>query len=581
MNRKYLISICSIIAAFSLNVNAQLNFSLPFTGKPTVFAKPGNVSVPRKSQLKETEAETMPVYSIDNSYTYAEEGALTDSTINNRTDLFFTGNKKDSIIVNNYDSDTKKFTPSQKTTFKRDALLRDTLRYQYIYNAGWQPSKQIHTAYDEKGNVILDKEYSWSVSSKVWKGTKFIENAYDDRGNNILYSEYKWNTGTKNWIGNYKYEFFYNYNITSFAGGDNATDSVLYYQWDNLGNKWYLAEKDIYSFTPNGSYSEILIKSRSSVDSLFQTRMDLNFLIDKDGKDSLAYESVMIKQGWFVKDFVKIQFHFETDSLMNLLVQSHDTIKNIWINEEKDFYIFDTNLKKKLATTVYTYDTTANKWVGNFKQRVLWADSIRNSLIVNYTWDETNDVWANADSSLFYYDKTGLQTKMVKYTWSSNAWHGSENKESGYNDKGQLTLSTNYLWKTDNWINNSQEKITFNSSGTEVYHENADWNVTAGSWLSNKIIRYYYTPYIGPSGIATIKSDKKLKVYPNPTSGKIVFDMPPDINSTRIDVYSSTGVLVQSKNITSSTADLSDLNNGLYFIKIKGSKDMIPIFLQK
>lgn len=587
MNRKYLIPICSIIAAFSLNVNAQHNLALPFKGKPAAFAKPVNVSIPWKSQLKGAAAEQMPVYSIDNYYYYTSDGMLSDSSINNRTDLFFTGNSQDSIIVYNYDSDTKKYSPSHKTTYKRDVMLRDTLSYTYIYNAGWRPSKQIHTGYDEKGNVTLDKEYSWNVSSKIWEGTKYVENAFDVKGNTILYAEYDWNIASEKWIGTKKHEDFNNYNKPSVKFVYNFRDSSLEYNWDSVDSKWYISSKEKHYYTSKGQDSLTLTESRINADSLFHNESSSYSLYDINGNDSVVYLSRLLKPGWFVKDIHRVLYSYEDDSILNgtsqeWISQERDTLKNLWVdNTMKWKTTIDKNSQNTIFAIMYSYNLNDNKWMALTKTHTLWVDSIRKSLVANYSWDYVNEILVNSDSTLFYYNGSGQLTKTVQYIGASNT-KGFQKHEFEYNTNGQLTLTNISKWETDSWVNNSRELVTYNLSGTEIYHENADWNATSASWLPNEIIRYYYTSYNDPNGINTAISDRKFRIFPNPTAGMITFDMPPNTNSTRVEVYSSTGVLIQSKNVSSSsTIDLSDLNNGLYFIKAKGSDNTIPLLLQK
>ena len=53
--------------------------------------------------------------------------------------------------------------------------------------------------------------------------------------------------------------------------------------------------------------------------------------------------------------------------------------------------------------------------------------------------------------------------------------------------------------------------------------------------------------------------------YPNPTKDKIIFNE----NVNFIYVYSSSGFLVKQSEITSDELDLSNLNSGIYILKMQ------------
>ena len=69
------------------------------------------------------------------------------------------------------------------------------------------------------------------------------------------------------------------------------------------------------------------------------------------------------------------------------------------------------------------------------------------------------------------------------------------------------------------------------------------------------------------TGIANIKSNLMVRIYPNPTDGIIYIDSKDKIST--LTIYDSKGSIVKSNwNKTLSNADISNLRNGLYIIKI-------------
>ncbi|MBT8228773.1 MAG: T9SS type A sorting domain-containing protein, partial [Bacteroidia bacterium] len=71
------------------------------------------------------------------------------------------------------------------------------------------------------------------------------------------------------------------------------------------------------------------------------------------------------------------------------------------------------------------------------------------------------------------------------------------------------------------------------------------------------------------------KNITEAKVYPNPTTGRITFDLTVDTNATeRLLIYNSQGQIIVDRNINlvsgfnSNKIDLSDYHSGLYYIRL-------------
>ena len=79
---------------------------------------------------------------------------------------------------------------------------------------------------------------------------------------------------------------------------------------------------------------------------------------------------------------------------------------------------------------------------------------------------------------------------------------------------------------------------------------------------------YGNTPEASKSRISGIvsTSNNKLIVYPNPTSSKLFVNK--DYNECKYEILSITGTVVKSGNIKMNSIDLSELDTGVYFVKI-------------
>lgn len=68
------------------------------------------------------------------------------------------------------------------------------------------------------------------------------------------------------------------------------------------------------------------------------------------------------------------------------------------------------------------------------------------------------------------------------------------------------------------------------------------------------------------------ESDEEITIYPNPTSGIIYFELPINDVGEWIEIFDSYGNEILFKKMNSHELDISNLSNGLYFVKVKTIK---------
>jgi len=99
--------------------------------------------------------------------------------------------------------------------------------------------------------------------------------------------------------------------------------------------------------------------------------------------------------------------------------------------------------------------------------------------------------------------------------------------------------------------------------------QNLLWSFTAGGTVA-KAYRYTYE-YVTGIDNGNI-STESFRVYPNPTTGKVILSGTSLENTSfRITVFNMNGKLVMSSE-NESTADLTNLNNGIYFLTVQTGK---------
>lgn len=80
----------------------------------------------------------------------------------------------------------------------------------------------------------------------------------------------------------------------------------------------------------------------------------------------------------------------------------------------------------------------------------------------------------------------------------------------------------------------------------------------------------------GTAGIASLDSDSRISIFPNPSEGMLKFRIPSSIQNAQIKIYSIDGKVVfsEERNLeTTSSYNLKHLNSGLYFVSISDGKN--------
>ena len=135
---------------------------------------------------------------------------------------------------------------------------------------------------------------------------------------------------------------------------------------------------------------------------------------------------------------------------------------------------------------------------------------------------------------------------------------------------GGSTANTNYKWVysfggSDVTTNSGKQDVVFPSgTGTVTVTMVADRN----GCECTKSVTYQLTSN------KTLANGGELKVYPNPTKGKLSVDITNNAEVLVIEIYNAVGTKVGTVNTNSAlngtfTADLSNLAAGLYLVRVK------------
>ncbi|MCF8295946.1 MAG: T9SS type A sorting domain-containing protein [Saprospiraceae bacterium] len=141
----------------------------------------------------------------------------------------------------------------------------------------------------------------------------------------------------------------------------------------------------------------------------------------------------------------------------------------------------------------------------------------------------------------------------------------------------QITLDAgvgmdNYLWSTGD----TTQTILVDSTGFGGIGKSKDYSVTVTQQSCTNSDTITIT-LIDCTGIPENLISFGINIYPNPSNGKINFDIPAGLNKLEITIYNTFGQKVYTEQITSQTKtlktiDLSNVPKGVYFIGLKSKE---------
>ena len=253
-----------------------------------------------------------------------------------------------------------------------------------------------------------------------------------------------------------------------------------------------------------------------------------------------------------------------TYSISQIWIPSH----GIYLNTRKQVYHRDVNQRVD-TIVVYAWDTTFNTWKPSLKffgqfdafgnettgiaqsyntltmnflniQKSDYAYSASNKILtsVNFTWDSTNSVWINHDSSSANYNTGGFQTDYTQENWNGTGWTNSSKVVNTLNLDGEVTIALLFDFVSGAWVSN------------------------------NNRTTYYYGCTIPATGIEEAEADK-VQLFPNPATKTLQVSMPTLEGSTLLSVLNLQGQIVKEQPAMRgvNTIGVENLTTGTYLLK--------------
>jgi len=375
---------------------------------------------------------------------------------------------------------------------------------------------------------------------------------YNDLGQNTQFYSFEWNSTTNQWDSQNKYEYTYdNYGLVDF---------LIKSVWDANTTSWELNMKQEYTYNEDHLMTAFSRFNWNISSSLWVPLWKYELSYNADGQEAL-----IVRYTW-------------------------DGSNELWIPDWKKEHVYDNEGREVLITTA-NWDFNNSQWVNHSKTENTYDTYGNNTLIIKYLWDANNDVWVNNQKSEITYNTEGQRTQIIFSSWdiNSNTWGLLEKRTYTYDSFGNPDIEIDETWNANNniWVNYRKTNYTFNNdytvddlllptfySGIYPYHNMITasvqyyWNENINDWLGNEQEIFIYSEH-HINGIQDMQASA-LKVYPNPATDVIYFDLNNSSATATVELFDVQGRKIISEQFTGSTRlSVGRLSKGLYIYQIQ------------
>ncbi len=511
------------------------------------------------------------VFIISKSFTQTELDFYTNPDYTN----FHNNIEKSHISLNAHTIDDVIWSLDSTLTFN----LKDKLSQRYYV-----------TAKNEYGNMISAHKFHLYLigNTPQWVKEDTMTEKYHNNGKRQEYLLRKWDLRT---------------NVLA--------DTSIFYKLNKEGK--LLEEIDAASYSNGKSKKKYTYNNKGLIVKYISQKYEYEFDDDwvNEERELTTYDTngniiEEVKQEWadwlnkWINKRKSINTYDNNNNLLKNESQKWDIDLEKWENYHRYVYEYDNNFKIEFSNEYW--NSNEEKWDVRYHgyytndginiRKIFiekWNENnneFENSFQKNYTYDNNNNqieyfsqkwdkglgVWINYKKEINEYDNFNNDILYQRQTWDKNKekWINTRKTSRTYNANNSLTLFLTQEWSntSEEWINKLRDVYIFNNNNLLINEDNQKWNNSKKEWEYRHRKKHFWSEF-KPSN--TLKSErKKIIISPNPCLNKIEISCDRNQIIKKIQIFSISGKLIKFQmNNLNQAIDLSDLQNGLYYINIE------------
>lgn len=401
-------------------------------------------------------------------------------------------------------------------------------------------------------------------------------------------------------------------------------DSTHSFGWDINNANWNIYEKQkAILYNAEGEILEIKTEVLNAIGN-FEPNRSINYSYNANGYEivgqtwngvawDLSYKAIyQLNTNGYMTAYERYDYDLATslwipDSKMvlthnnqNLVTSSKryglNNTNSSWRPINEIFMSYNSNNKNVEHQSYYQWNAATNNW-NNITLDSAFYDA--NGFLIlqkSYSWDNGNSIFSLNTQNLITTDANDNITQNIRQTWTNQVWLNANRYLITYNSNNQRTEQTFESWdnSANQWLPSYKDEMTYNTNNKETLFklsiwDNGVWKITQrniniydNNDLPIRFEGYYYDANTGnlTGGSArdnyyslyTITSTERLQsesiqVYPNPTNGQVVVNLPENFTQGQVRIWDMQGRLMKFQDYEGNMLDLSSFSNGVYWLQ--------------
>lgn len=393
------------------------------------------------------------------------------------------------------------------------------------------------------------------------------------------------------WLMNWKSDYLYN----NFQIQTGQTDFL----WDLTSGAWVNDYKDEYTFVIISQPDDILIES---ITTSFWDEISGQWVYAY--KDEYFYDStnqrvdVRIFSEWDnastqFENYYKMEYSYNASGMVEEVISWFwDEIASVWILSGRDEYSYSSTWYLVDEITSYFWLDFMSQYIPFNRRDFTYYPSDLVHTIISNEFDQIAMQFEADYKDEFTYNGAGTMLTKTGYMFDKmlSQFIESEKEERTINASGAVTsiIFSIFNSSTSQWMNEYRSDLTSNSSYTfnqlllpfSIKNEGIDdifnfmltridglyYDEVAAAWVADYISDLYYTNQ--PYSVEEL-SRGAVRIYPNPASSHINFELSDILTSVTLELFDIQGRRVLQDRVSDGAAvDVSNIGKGVYLYRL-------------
>jgi hypothetical protein len=202
----------------------------------------------------------------------------------------------------------------------------------------------------------------------------------------------------------------------------------------------------------------------------------------------------------------------------------------------------------------------------------LFTDIAQNVFGDNWKQVALHQFKSYGDINKWYHDTLPIHTRS-DFTWTDGNFSAEILGVNALLDGDRLRI-----WYSGNNITSIDTTGAVNDTTYNVHFIGNELHVNAGFWGIGT------SEYVFPilTGSEDLIIENSIRIYPNPASDMLKIQLPKEYINESIQIYNSLGYLVKQEKLSqSSSIEIKDLPNGIYFLKLNNQSQFYAKFIKQ